>query len=355
MKIAIFRKDLGNYSETFVRRNVDCINAGNTVVICNRLADDYTWKPTQPTLYLGDYPRPIRPYIAYAFLLRHHVKGAVCEFLDYATEWVPLFKRLNIPFIALGHGYDIGRNLKKIPDYERALSTLKSARKIIVPCNYGKETLLKKTKLDPGLIESIPVGIDLAAFKDKKLNREGNRFLFVGRFVEKKSPIYLLMAFYHATKNAPNIILDCIGNGPLLPAAKHLALSLGIADKVNFLGIKSPEKVREAMKNARATVQHSVTAENGDMETMPLSIQESLASGTPAIVTNHAGLPEIVTDGITGYIVNEGDHTGMGEKITSMARIAPDDYRKLQENCIAESHRFDSNTRTQRIEQLLGI
>ena len=355
MKIVVIRKDVGNYSETFVRRNVDYLNSGNTVVICNRLADDYTWKPIQPTLCLFDYPKPLRPYIACAFLLRHQVKGAVCEFLDYAIEWVTLLKRLNIPFVALGHGYDIGRNLKKFSNYEHALRSLKGARRIIVPCTYGKEILLKKTNLDSRLIESIPVGIDLTAFNERKLEREGNRFLFVGRFVEKKSPICLLMAFHHAIKTVPDLTLDCIGDGPLLPAAKHLVRCLGIEGRVKFLGIKSHGAVIDAMRAARATVQHSITAENGDMETMPLSIQESIAAGTPAIVTNHAGLPDIVKDGVTGYIVNESDCTGMGERIISMAKLAPGDYRKIQENCITDAHRFDYRIRTRRIESLLGI
>jgi glycosyltransferase involved in cell wall biosynthesis len=355
MKIAIIRKDVGNYSETFVRRNVDCLNSGNTVVLCNRLAEDYTWKPDQPTLCLFNYPKPLRPYAAYAFLKRHNVKAAVCEFLDYAIEWVPLLKRLGVPFVALGHGYDIGRNIKKFPDYERSLSSLSGARKIIVPCNYGKEILLRKTKLSADLIESIPVGIDLASFSERRLQREGNRFLFVGRFVEKKSPICLLMAFHEATKNTPDITLDCIGAGPLLPAAKQLVRCLGIQDRVNFLGIKPHAAVIEAIRSARATIQHSITAENGDMETMPLSIQESLAAGTPAIVTNHAGMPDIVKDGVTGYIVNEFDYHTMAKRIVQMAALPVHEYKKIQENCLSEAHRFDYRIRTKRIETLLEI
>lgn len=355
MKIAIIRKDIGNYSETFVRRNTDCLNGGNTVVLCNKLVDGHTWKPTQPTLYLFDYPKPFRAYAAYTFLLRHQVKGAVCEFLDYAIEWVPVFKRLRIPFVALGHGYDIGRDLKKFVNYQKSLTTLKSARKIIVPCSYAKEVLLRKARFDADFIESIPVGIDLAEFNKPHLDHPLNKFLFVGRFVEKKSPICLLMAFFRATTTVPDISLDCIGDGPLLPAAKQLARCLGIADRVNFLGSKSHSEVIAAMQAARAVIQHSITAENGDMETMPLSIQEALASGTPAIVTNHAGLTDIVKDSYTGYIVDEFDCTNMADKIIAMARLSKDEYRAMQQNCISAAGGFDYRVRTRRIESLLGV
>jgi colanic acid/amylovoran biosynthesis glycosyltransferase len=355
MKIAIVRRDIGNYSETFVRKNIECVNAGRTVVIAHKLADNPAWTPACPTLYLARFPKSLRAPAARAFLFRHGVRGAVCEFLDYAIEWGPVFKRLRIPYVALGHGHDIGRSSRRFPDYTKSLSSLGSARKIIVPCDHGKGVLIKKTDFDPGFVESIPVGIDLGSFQSPALERPQYKFIFVGRFVEKKSPICMLMAFYHASLVVPEIELECIGDGPLMPAAKQLVRCLGLENKVRFLGIKSHEAVLVAIRDARATLQHSVTADNGDMETMPLSIQESLASGTPAIVTDHAGLPEIVKDGVTGYIVREHDFVGMAERIVRMVKLDHASYRGLQHNCIKEAVRFDYKIRIRRIETLLGV
>ena len=355
MKIAIIRRDIGNYSETFVRKNIECINAGKTVVLAEKLVGDPGWWPARPTLYLSRIPKPLRACAVHAFLLRHRVAGAVCEFLDYAIEWVPVFKRLGIPFVVLGHGFDIGRNVNRIPDYKNALLALKSARKIIVPCDYGKKILLMRAAFDADFVESIPVGIDLSKFSSPKLNRDGTRLLFVGRFVEKKSPIYLLMAFYHASKMLSSMVLDFIGDGPMLPAAKQLAACLGIEHRVNFMGSRPHGYVLHALQNARAIVQHSVTADNGDMETMPLSIQEALASGTPAVVTDHAGLPDIVQDGVTGYIVKERDVMRMAEKIVQLMKLDSESYRAMQENCITQASRFDYRTRIKRIETLLDI
>lgn len=355
MKIAIIRRDIGNYSETFVRKNIECINEGRTVVLADKLVGDPGWWPARPTLYLSRIPKPLRLCAAHAFLMRHGVEGAVCEFLDYAIEWVPVFKRLGIPYVVLGHGFDIGRNVHRIPDYKNALLALKSAQKIIVPCDYGKRALLARAAFDADLVESIPVGIDLSQFPSPQLEREGNRLLFVGRFVEKKSPIFLLMAFYHASKSLPNIVLDCIGDGPLLPAAKQLTACLGIEHRVNFLGSRPHGFVLHSLQKARAVIQHSLTADNGDMETMPLSIQESLASGTPAVVTDHAGLPDIVQDEATGYIVKERDFMRMAEKIVQLMKLDPDSYRTMQHNCITQARRFDYRTRIKRIETLLEV
>jgi colanic acid/amylovoran biosynthesis glycosyltransferase len=62
-----------------------------------------------------------------------------------------------------------------------------------------------------------------------------------------------------------------------------------------------------------------VTAPNGDEEGLPVSITEALAGGLPVVATRHSGIPEVVREGITGYVVDEGDIEGMGKAI---ARIA---------------------------------
>ncbi len=354
MKIAIFRKDIGNYSETFVQRNIACLNGGETVVIGARLVDDPGWTPKTPTLLLAQYPSALRRLAVRLFLKRHRVGGAVCEFLDYATVWAPLLHEARIPFVCLGHGFDIGRIPRGRNNFVPALPSLRNGCKILVPCDYAKTILLRRARFDPDFIESIPVGIDLGAFQKPGLQREGNRFVFVGRFVEKKSPVCLIMAFHHALARVPGLRLDCVGDGPLLPAAKQLVRCLGIESHVFFHGAKPHREVIVMLKEARAIIQHSVTGENGDMETMPLSVQEALACGTPAVVTDHAGLPDIVTEGKSGYLVPEFDYHAMGDRIARMATLPAADYRAMQDYALRDSARFDYRFRVGRIEALLA-
>lgn len=354
MKFAIFRKDIGNYSETFVRKNIETLNEGRTVVVCERFTDPMSWRPKVPTLRLAYFPKPLRGAAVSLFLRRHGVSSSVCEFLDFAAYWAPLLDRMRIPYVALGHGYDIGRNLKKFGDYARFLERLKSARKIIVPCEAGKTALLARANFEPTFIESVPVGIDLAQFSEPNLANRPEEFIFVGRFVEKKAPVCLILAFHKALQQRPGMLLHCVGDGPLAPAARQLARCLGMSDRIKFHGALPHQEVLSMVRSMRGALQHSVTAENGDMETMPLSIQEALAAGTPAVVSRHAGLPDIVTDNVTGYLVNEFDIDAMAQGILKLAAASPADYRMMQQAARRDSARFDYRIRVRRIESLLS-
>jgi colanic acid/amylovoran biosynthesis glycosyltransferase len=66
---------------------------------------------------------------------------------------------------------------------------------------------------------------------------------------------------------------------------------------------------------------HSVTdPDTGDEEGLPVSILEAMAHALPVISTRHAGIPEAVVEGETGFLVDEGDSAGMAECILDLAK-----------------------------------
>ena len=74
------------------------------------------------------------------------------------------------------------------------------------------------------------------------------------------------------------------------------------------------------MRRARAAVQHSMRASNGDSEGTPNSLKEAGASGLPVVATRHGGIPDIIIDGKTGFLVDEGDVERMAEYMTQLAK-----------------------------------
>src|SRR5262249_1315641 len=67
-------------------------------------------------------------------------------------------------------------------------------------------------------------------------------------------------------------------------------------------------------------LQHAMTDPfTGDQEGLPVAILEAMASGLPVVSTDHAGIPEAVVDGTSGYIVSEGDTRAMAERILALA------------------------------------
>jgi len=79
--------------------------------------------------------------------------------------------------------------------------------------------------------------------------------------------------------------------------------------------------IAEIFSQARAYVQHSVVAGNGDCEGTPNSILEAAASGLPVVSTRHAGIKEAVVHDQTGFLVDEWDEAGMA---AAMLRLAED-------------------------------
>ena len=75
------------------------------------------------------------------------------------------------------------------------------------------------------------------------------------------------------------------------------------------------------LSRAAIFVQHSVTDARGKIEGFPVAIAEAMVTGLPIVSTRHSGIPEHVRDGVSGWLVAEGDVAGMA---AAMARLLAD-------------------------------
>jgi colanic acid/amylovoran biosynthesis glycosyltransferase len=92
-----------------------------------------------------------------------------------------------------------------------------------------------------------------------------------------------------------------------------LANTLGIAERVHFLGARSSDEVRQLMQHCALFVLPSQTAENGDSEALGIVFNEASACGIPVVSTRHGGIPEAVLHGETGLLVDERDDRALAE------------------------------------------
>ena len=166
-----------------------------------------------------------------------------------------------------------------------------------------------------------PDGVDTSIFHGADPAQAPPVFVAVGRFVDKKAPHLTLLAFKQVVSSVPNARLVMIGDGPLWEACQQIARAEGISGAVEFLGPRAHSEVAAIMRGARAFVQHSITPSYEDAEGTPNAIKEAGATGLPVVSTRHTGIPEIVIEGKTGFLVDEGDLRGMAEH---MARLAKD-------------------------------
>ena len=97
------------------------------------------------------------------------------------------------------------------------------------------------------------------------------------------------------------------GEGPLRPRIETLCATLGVSDKVRFTGRVNKDEVIALMREADAFVQHSVSLDDGRKEGLPTVLMEAMSTGLPVIATRHSGIPELVEDGVDGFLVGERD------------------------------------------------
>ncbi|MEW5946207.1 MAG: glycosyltransferase [bacterium] len=141
------------------------------------------------------------------------------------------------------------------------------------------------------------------------------RITFAGRMVEKKGAEFLVRAFEKVLKSCVNARLDLAGDGPLLPRVRELVERLGLGDAVRFHGMRSRDEVLALMEAAHVFALFSVTSAGGDREGTPTVLIEAGAVGLPVVSTIHAGIPEIVIEGETGFLVPERDVTEFAKRL----------------------------------------
>jgi glycosyltransferase involved in cell wall biosynthesis len=116
-----------------------------------------------------------------------------------------------------------------------------------------------------------------------------------------------MLAFQKIKDKFPNATLTIIGKGPLEDYLKSLAKQLHLGDSFRLLNHLPKDKVYEQLTNADLFCAASLEAANGDVEGIPNTLKEAMATGVPVISTYHAGIPELITHNRDGVLVPENN------------------------------------------------
>lgn len=184
---------------------------------------------------------------------------------------------------------------------------------------------------DPAKIAVHHVGIDCSRneFRLRRPVLQAGapvKLMSIGRLVEKKGHGYALQALARLRADRPELQIqfDVIGDGPLLGPLKELARDLDLIDVVTFHGGLPHDQTLALLDQAAIFVLPSVTAEDGDMEGIPVSLMEAMARGLLVVSTFHSGIPELVEDGVTGLLVPERDVAALAGAIERGIECADD-------------------------------
>ena len=269
---------------------------------------------------------------------------------------LPVAERLGIPLYVTYHGGDATKftheRTRLLPTiYQRRLASLQEyANGFLCVSDFVARRLEAQGFPKHKLITHY-IGIDLADIQ-APTSRDG-RLLFIGRLVGKKGVDVLLTALrmLHQSGKADGIKgLDIAGTGP---DANHLREMANGIPNVSFLGWQTPEQLALRMRSCSAVVVPSHQAPDGDCEGLPTVILEAIRAGCPVIATNHAGIPEIITDNASGILATENDSASLASALTRFASISdvPAMVAKAQRRLRAE---FDAATQSAKLQSMLA-
>ncbi|EJL6856703.1 glycosyltransferase [Vibrio alginolyticus] len=231
------------------------------------------------------------------------------------------------------HGYEISKKIV-LKKYKNNYLSLFEKGDVMLPISkFWKEKLISLGCSENKVTVS-RMGIDIEDFNFKPLpfvKGEALKLIQVGRLTEKKAILNTIKAVSLVRHEIP-VHLKIIGSGELEFEAEELIRKLELSSCVTLLGQKSSDEVKKELRNSHVFLLPSVTAVDGDMEGIPVALMEAMARGLIVISTFHSGIPELIDDNVTGFLVEEHDVKGLAEKIKevySTPANALDDIRLM--------------------------
>lgn len=217
------------------------------------------------------------------------------------------------------HGYDITKYVRKngASIYEHLFKT----GDLFLPISERWRTELIGLGCPEKKIHVHHMGVDTNkfSFHTRRTKNNGETLLLsVARLVEKKGLEWAIEAVVRIHSDFPTIRYKIAGNGPQKQFLAELIEQHGAEKYIELLGWRSPVEICELMRQADVFVAPSVTASDDDQEGIPVVLMEAMAQGIPIVSTIHSGIPELVQDGKTGFLVPERDVSALA---AALARI----------------------------------
>ena len=258
-----------------------------------------------------------------------------------APAWSAYFaaKKMGIPFVATFHGtYSIQNNLKK-----KYNSIMVKADKVIAISSFINKHILSNYKVDQEKVVTVYRGINIEKYDylkvsnerliafSKKFNIPEDSFVILlpGRITRWKGHILLIEAISKLKRS--DII--CLFVGDLQGRNKYFAELNKTIDKFklknNFRIISNQSDMSVIYKLSNVVVSASI-----EPEAFGRVVAEAQAMGRPTVAVNHGGGPEIIIDGVTGWLFRPGDANDLAEKINKALNINIDDRKKMSVKAI---------------------
>jgi len=348
MKILMYSNSFGGHTPTFIMQDVDHLSKKHTLLyLCNTILNTSSSHYDNVKVIKAN-PMSLMQRALWKYDIRLSYKNTHfgkrlnhaiekfspdlihCQFGIEALRLIDNITNYSIPVVIQFRGFDASKMLKKKSYVRRLRDLLDKENVYSIFVSESLRENLKAHQINVNNSMILHSGIDLTKFireTDKK--RDIFTFLQVSSLVEKKGHEYTLEAFarFLSNQRSKNYRLILTGDGKRKEQLIQLVKKLNIGEYVEFTGFVSPQEAKILMQNADIFLHHSITPQDGDQEGIPNALMEAMAMELPVISTYHSGIPELVNDGINGYLVKERDITTYTKRMADIT-----EWNKLKVN-----------------------
>lgn len=269
-----------------------------------------------------------------ALLVAYELKETIKEnkiaylhahFASYPTEVVMCLSRLtSIPFGATWHAFDIWKDNNALPD------KLNLAEQILTCTQYNVDYLSQLDRVGKNSIKLVYHGLNFKYFPPVTPLKEKSALLAVGRLIPKKGFCHLLEALSILKQKKIIIPLNIIGfprpyvdritsgEGNELKRIKQKIKRYGLEKEVRLYGFQPQATIFAMLNESYALIMPSVLDKKNNMDGIPNVILEAMAMQRPVIASNLSGIPEVVKDGVTGFLTEPANANSLAEAIEKL-------------------------------------
>lgn len=201
--------------------------------------------------------------------------------------------------------------------------TARFTRKIVTLCESEKKDYIRYGIAPKEKFTTIYSGVEVARYVDipvdtakkkKELGIPEKRPVigYVARMTPEKGHLFCLEAFQRVLKEFPDAVLVFAGGGPLEAQVKEAIGRLGISSSVVMTGFR--KDVSEVVRTFDFAIQPSL------WDGLPRAMVECMLAEKAVVATSVGGIPEIIHDGKTGYLIPEKDEKAMAEGMLKLLR-----------------------------------
>jgi len=240
----------------------------------------------------------------------NHVHAHFAGMAARTAFWIAKF--FPITFSLTAHANDIFAPRNFEIDLDKLVS---AARVIVTETDYSEKFLRERFPERADRIHRLYNGLNLAEFGRANFSSDPPLIVAIGRLIPKKGFANLIRACALLVERGRPFRCEIFGDGPLENQLRALIEDLGLREHIQLPGPKLQHELRARLANANVFVLPSVPEAEGGMDNLPTVIMEAMATGLPVVSTTIGGIPEMVVENETGFLVQPQDTAALVEAV----------------------------------------